>query len=215
MKSLLELSTGQSRVKSRKFFHAGLKSDVVKIFPGEVYVTSEKELIATGLGSCISVCMWDPFLSVGGMNHFMLPLAKDGETASPSLMSSSARFGNYAMELLINALLKEGAIKSRLKIKVFGGGNMMGKESALPNMINIGDQNIAFIKRYLLNEKFNVVSEDLGGFQPRRLMFDPVTGKAWVKKLHSKVQSFAKKDTEYQRNLVNQNSSSSSEAELF
>ncbi len=78
-----------------------------------------------------------------------------------------------------------------------------------------GDHNIVFIKYYLLNEKFDVAADDLGSFQPRRLMFYLATGKAWVKKLHSKVQSFVKKDTEYQRNLANQNLSSSSEAEPF
>ena len=94
------------------FYDAHFKNAAVKILPGEYFVDSEDLLVMTTLGSCIAACLWDRHAQIGGMNHFMLP-----EGAG-----DSGRYGSFAMELLINEMMKRGAAKSRMEAKIFGGG---------------------------------------------------------------------------------------------
>lgn len=152
--------------------------EAVKILPGEYYVTTGDKLIVTVLGSCVAVCLRDKAIGVGGMNHFLLP--NDG-SQQIGLMTESARYGIYAMELLINHLLKMGANRSRLEAKVFGGGNV------LPGMTvnNVGQRNAEFVLDYLDNENIFVSAKDLLGEYPRKVYFFPDTGKVFVKKIKS------------------------------
>lgn len=213
MHKVLELQGHQPGQTVKRFYSPEKKKMMVKLQPGEVYVTSDDELIATGLGSCVSACIWDPFIEIGGMNHFMLPLgdAEDMENWTPGqFVSKAARYGNYAMELLINTLIQNGAIKSRLKVKVFGGGQVMGKHAA------IGNKNIAFIRGYLESEGLHVVSEDLGSPFPRKVLFDPKTGKAWVKKLRSYYKDVEAVEESYNARLIRDSQSQeSADVELF
>ncbi|KXF80119.1 chemotaxis protein CheD [Enterovibrio coralii] len=199
MHKILELTGCPIGAGARRFFHPGKQMMMVKIQPGEVYVTSERELISTGLGSCISACVWDPFIELGGMNHFMLPFgdADDIEGWDPTQWrSNAARYGNYAMELLINTMIQQGAIKSRLRVKLFGGGMVMGKQAA------IGQKNIQFIRNYVESEGLTLVGEDLGTEFPRKVVFDPITGKAWVKKLRGYRGEVEAEESNYKRRLV-------------
>ncbi|MDD1791936.1 chemotaxis protein CheD [Enterovibrio sp. ZSDZ42] len=201
MHKILELTGCPIGAGARRFFHPGKQMMMVKIQPGEVYVTSERELIATGLGSCISACVWDPFIELGGMNHFMLPFGDSDniEGWDPTQWrSNAARYGNYAMELLINTMIQQGAVKSRLRVKLFGGGTVMGKQA------NIGEKNIAFIRNYVQSEGLNIVGEDLGSEFPRKVVFDPMTGKAWVKKLRGYRGEVEAEETNYKRRLANE-----------
>ncbi|MGF1766617.1 chemotaxis protein CheD [Enterovibrio makurazakiensis] len=201
MHKILELTGCPIGAGARRFFHPGKQMMMVKIQPGEVYVTSERELIATGLGSCISACVWDPFIELGGMNHFMLPFGDSDniEGWDPTQWrSNAARYGNYAMELLINTMIQQGAVKSRLRVKLFGGGTVMGKQA------NIGEKNIAFIRNYVQSEGLNIVGEDLGTEFPRKVVFDPMTGKAWVKKLRGYRGEVEAEETNYKRRLANE-----------
>lgn len=215
MHKVLELTGCPVGAGAKRFYHPGKQIMMVKIQPGEVYVTSERELIATGLGSCISACVWDPFLELGGMNHFMLPLgdADDINGWDPTQWrSNAARYGNYAMELLINTLIQQGAIKSRLQVKLFGGGMVMG----LGKQANIGQKNIEFIKNYIQSEGLHLVSEDLGSEYPRKVVFDPMTGKAWVKKLRGYRGEVEAEESSYKRRLINETKrDEGGNAELF
>jgi len=145
-----------------------------KILPGEFYVTITDESISTVLGSCISACIRDRKLGVGGMNHFMLPA-----TAEEGAMGSANRYGNFAMENLINEILKNGGKRENLEVKVFGGGKI------LQNMTDVGERNIAFVREYLKIEGIHVVSEDVGDTCPRKVIYFPASGKALLKKLRS------------------------------
>lgn len=145
-----------------------------KILPGEYYVGNQHEIISTVLGSCISACIRDPAAGVGGMNHFMLPGGVDG---APAGGGACAKFGVFAMEYLINAILKNGGNKANFEIKIFGGANV------LDTNMDVGVNNIKFIRDYMQMEGFNVVSEDLGGVRPRKLNFFPQTGKVMLKHL--------------------------------
>lgn len=152
-----------------------------KILPGEFYVTTNNELITTVLGSCVSACIRDPIFGIGGMNHFMLPLEGDhGSTAWKNAGSSAAtRYGNVAMELLINNILKHGGERKNLEVKLFGGGRI------LTQMTDVGRRNIEFVREYLKVEGLRVVAEDLGDTNPRKVNYDPISGKVRVKKLRS------------------------------
>ena len=126
----------------------------------------------TTLGSCIATCPWDRQAKIGGMNHFMLPDNGGGA-------SDSGRYGSYAMELLINEMLKMGASRLTLEAKVFGGGAVISGM----NTINVGERNTAFVMEYLKTERIPVVSKDVLEIYPRKVCFFPHSGKAMVKRL--------------------------------
>ncbi|WP_290583397.1 chemoreceptor glutamine deamidase CheD [Ketobacter sp.] len=151
-----------------------------KILPGQFYVSVTGEMIVTVLGSCISACVRDRFKGIGGMNHFMLPVQRENMEAGPlSAFSESARYGNWAMEYLINEVLKNGGEKRNLEIKVFGGGKVL--ESM--NQIDIGRKNIDFVHQFLSNENLNLAAEDVGGLYPRKVLYFSDTGSAKIRKL--------------------------------
>jgi chemotaxis protein CheD len=160
---------------SERYFDPYFKLDAVKILPGEYYVTARPMLIVTVLGSCVSACIRDRISGIGGMNHFMLPEAGDGG----DVVNASARYGTYAMEVLINQLLKMGARRANLEAKVFGGGNVLQNHG----VANIGDRNARFVHLYLNAENIKIVAEDLLDIYPRKVYFFPETGKVMVKKL--------------------------------
>ena len=151
------------------FYEAHFKSDAVKVLPGEYYVDDQDILIMTTLGSCIAACLWDRNAKVGGMNHFMLP---DGA-------GDSGRYGSFAMELLINEMIKRGASRSSMEAKVFGGGAVISGMSSL----NVGERNTTFVLDYLKTERITVVSKDVLDIYPRKVCFLPASGKAMVKRL--------------------------------
>ncbi|MFZ6656108.1 MULTISPECIES: chemoreceptor glutamine deamidase CheD [unclassified Undibacterium] len=150
--------------------------DAAKILPGEFYFTNKDMLIVTVLGSCVSACIRDRVSGVGGMNHFMLP-DSGGDADNP--VSASMRYGTYAMEVLINELLKAGAKRENMEAKVFGGGNVLRGFTA----INVGERNARFVLDYLRAERMRVTAEDLNDIYPRKVYFFPRTGKVLVKKL--------------------------------
>jgi len=151
------------------FYDAHFKNDAVKILPGEYFVHDEDMLIMTTLGSCIAACLYDRNAKVGGMNHFMLP---DGA-------GDSGRYGSYAMELLINEMMKRGASRMTMEAKVFGGGQVV---SGMTTM-NVGERNTNFVMDYLKTERIPVVSKDVMDIYPRKVCFLPGSGKAMVKRL--------------------------------
>jgi chemotaxis protein CheD len=145
--------------------------DAVKVLPGEYFVSNEEIMIMTVLGSCISACIWDGRARAGGMNHFMLPDGDGGD--------GGGRYGSYAMELLINQMLKMGARRETMQAKVFGGAQVMAGFTSM----NVGERNTKFVLDYLATERIPVVSQDVLDIHPRKVCFFPVTGKALVKRL--------------------------------
>lgn len=167
-------------LSTRDYFHGSKRVldpqsglHIVKIFAGDWYVSKGHEMLATILGSCVSACIRDPIARVGGMNHFLLP----GDENMVTEQSDAARYGVFAMESLINGILKEGGRKDRMEVKVFGGGNVI-KSSA-----KIGSKNASFIRTFLSREGLRIVAEDLEGEAPRRIHYFPDTGKVMMRKL--------------------------------
>ena len=153
------------------FYDAHFKNNAVKVLPGEFFVFADDILIMTTLGSCIAACLWDRERRVGGLNHFMLPDA-DGA-------ADSGRYGAFAMELLVNELIKLGASRMTMEAKVFGGGAVIGGM----NSLNVGERNTRFVLDYLKTERIAVVSKDVLDVYPRKVCFLPASGKAMVKRL--------------------------------
>ena len=136
------------------------------LYPGAIYVSPEPSVITTILGSCIAICLYDPVLQVGGMNHFMLPLWNGQGLASP-------RYGNIAIEKLIRNLEAMGSKKSNVKAKVFGGAEIIATNIS---QFMIGERNIKLAKDILHEEGIPIISSSTGGKLGRKIIFNTQTG---------------------------------------
>ncbi|MBB5019355.1 chemotaxis protein CheD [Chitinivorax tropicus] len=190
------------------YFDKNFDCEAAKIMPGEYYVTGRNMVLVTVLGSCVSACIRDKQSGVGGMNHFMLPEGGAGDMGNP--LAASARYGSYAMEVLINQLLKLGAKRSHMEAKVFGGGNVLRGFT----VANVGERNARFVENYLGFEQIPIVAQDLLDVYPRKIYFFPTSGKVLVKKLKSvHNDTIVAREREYGQRL--QYSSVEGDVELF
>jgi len=171
-----------------------------KILPGEYYVTRENELITTVLGSCVSACIRDKESGLGGMNHFMLPVTsveklKQGNEA---IVGNATRYGNFAMEHLINTILSQGGKRKNLEVKLFGGGKI------IPTLTDIGIKNIDFVLDYVDTEGLLLLSQDLGDIYPRKIIYFPKTGKVGMKKIqHLHNDTIIQRERKYFNDIKN------------
>lgn len=180
--------------------------EVAVILPGEYFVSEEPKVVYTVLGSCISVCLRDPFVNVGGMNHFMLAAPSNNE--GHDNWADSGRYGSFAMEMLINEILNRGGKKNRLEAKVFGGGKIYD------GTIDIGAKNAAWALDYLEREGVPLLKANVGDVCPRKVYFFTDSGKVLLKKLDRIVaQSIAVEEGQYQAKL--QQAPVQSEVTLF
>jgi chemotaxis protein CheD len=185
---------------------------IAKILPGEFYMTKDHVAIATTLGSCVSACIWDDVAGIGGMNHFMLPLtdkeAHEIDWGKRGMASDATRYGNFAMEHLINMILKNGGRKVNLRAKIFGGGKVLKK------MTDVGERNIEFVINYLKIEGIPIESSHLGSIYPRKVLFEPATGRAFVKcinNLHN--DTIVQRENDYLHSI--EDNSTEGDVELF
>jgi chemotaxis protein CheD len=161
-------------VARNEYYDRQLDLPAVKLLPGEYHVTNKDMVQVTVLGSCVSACIRDKVSGIGGMNHFMLPEG-DGQGG----WGNSSRYGVYAMEILINEILKHGGRRENLQAKLFGGGNVMKTLS----LSNVGERNAQFALEFLKTERIPVLAQDLVDIYPRKVYHFPSSGKVRVKKL--------------------------------
>lgn len=185
---------------------------IAKILPGEFYMTTEAVAIATTLGSCISACIWDDKAHIGGMNHFMLPLtskeAHEVNWGNREKTADATRYGNYAMEHLINTILKSGGRRVNLKAKLFGGAKVLNQ------MSDVGQKNINFAFTYLEQENIYIESSDVGEIYPRKVIFEPQSGRAFVKRLDNlHNDTIVRRENSYNTQIIQEDISG--EIELF
>jgi chemotaxis protein CheD len=172
------------RMRDDRFPH-----EIASILPGEFFVSRDPMIVYTVLGSCISACIRDPVAGVGGMNHFMLPEPK--EKAHDS-WGESTRYGSYAMESLINEILKQGGLKSRLELKLFGAGKIYGGQ------IDVGARNSEWVLNYVKTEGLSVVGRDLGDVCPRKIYYFTESGRVLMKKIEQiKNRTIFERELEY------------------
>ncbi len=160
------------------YFDTSFDLEAAKILPGEYYVTKRDMVLVTVLGSCVAACIRDRVTGIGGMNHFMLP---DINRDSSDPTNISARYGTYAMEMMINQLMKIGARRANLEAKIFGGGSVIKGMTT----INVGNRNAEFAVQYLKTEGIMVSAQDLMDDCSRKIYFFPSSGRVLVKKLRT------------------------------
>ena len=174
-------------------YNTKFQLELVTIFPGEFHATGQERVIYTLLGSCISVVLYDPSKKVGGMNHFMLPDTIDKERF---YLSKSGKYGMYAMELLINELIKLGGVKKNFKAKVFGGGSVLGDK--VGHVAKVPENNIRFAFAFLEQEKIPVIASNIGGNEARKVYFFTKESRILLKKISkSKSAPIASEESAY------------------
>ena len=164
--------------ESIRRYHNPQGQVIAKLLPGDYYVTCQDEVLDTVLGSCVSACIRNPKLGIGGMNHFMLPRpsGQQGDTWD-SIAGRATRYGSASMEILINRILSAGGTRADLEVKIFGGGRV------LSTLSDIGNHNVIFVRDYLKQEGLRVASEDVGANYPRHIQYFPMTGRVRVRNL--------------------------------
>jgi len=172
-----------------------LDMQAAKILPGEYFITGRDLVLVTVLGSCVAACIRDPGARIGGMNHFMLPEAgKDAD----SMLGAPARYGAYAMEVLINEIVKLGARRGALEAKVFGGGNVLRNLT----MSQVGSRNAEFVLKFLATERIPVLAQDLANDYARKVYYYPSTGRVrlkMIRDMHN--QTILQREREYGKRI--------------
>lgn len=172
-----------------KHYDYHFKTEIVTIYPGEYYVSSEREIISTVLGSCISVCLYDLENGIGGMNHFMLPkssrditefITNNQQLKPEGLVDKTFKYGIHAMEVLISALQKKGADRNNIRAKIFGGGNVLQSVNQTPS---VGEKNIKFTKSFLKTEMIPIDNQNIGERCSRKIYFLTGSSSIFVKRL--------------------------------
>ncbi len=185
-----------------------LERIALNINPGGWAIETSKP-IATILGSCVSVCLYDPKLKVGGMNHFLLPKGSNATHADQDIILN----GDYSMEVLVNGLLNKGANKARLVAKAFGGGTIVSSIS-----MAIGERNAEFAKEWLERERIPLLASDFSGPWSRKIIFLPGTGDAFCRRMATSqagAAEVARAEQDYERSLVQPQKSAEKRIELF
>mgnify|MGYP003387669951 CR=1 FL=1 len=170
--------------------------EIAVILPGEFFVSAEPMIVYTVLGSCISACIRDPVAGVGGMNHFMLPSPKEHQSGD-AWCGKSTRYGSFAMESLINEILKRGGSRQRLEVKLFGGGKIY------EGNVDVGENNASWVLQYLKTEGLVAQTSDLGDVYPRKVYYFIDSGRVMMKKIQRvKNETIAARERQYQQQLV-------------
>lgn len=192
------------RMRDSRFPH-----EIASILPGEYFVSREPMVVYTVLGSCISACVRDPIAGVGGMNHFMLPAPTEHQTGD-AWGGESARYGSFAMEQLINGILKRGGQKDRLEVKLFGAGKIY------EGNIDVGARNTEWVLNYVKTERLSVVGRDLGDVYPRKIYYFTDSGRVLMKRIQRiKNQTIYERENEYQNRLRQEHVQQSDDVTLF
>ncbi len=192
------------RMRDNRFPH-----EIASILPGEFFVSREPMVVYTVLGSCISACIRDPVAGVGGMNHFMLPEPKEHQSGD-SWGGESTRYGSFAMESLINEILKRGGLKSRLEIKLFGAGKIY------EGNIDVGANNATWVVEYLKSEGLATVKTDLGDVFPRKVYYFTDSGRVLMKKLERvKNRTIVDRENEYAAKIKQREQAPAEDVTLF
>ena len=188
-------SNFQEILSPNRYFDNTFNLEAIKLMPGEYYVTKRDMVLVTVLGSCVAACIRDRVTGVGGMYHFMLPGDK-----SDSPVGLAARYGTYAMEMMINQLLKAGAKRANLEAKLFGGGNVLRGFT----VTNVGERNVEFALEYLRKDNIRLVAKSLLDIYPRKIYFFPASGQVMLKKLHHpNNDTIIEREAEYETRLKN------------
>jgi chemotaxis protein CheD len=187
----------------------------ITIDPGEYYVAHEDVLITTLLGSCVSVCLYDPCNKISGMNHFLLSNRRYSRNM-PVCITEAGRYGINAMELLINEMWNRGAERGNIKAKAFGGGSVLKtNDSSTSNFFTVGEVNVRFVTEFLQNEKIPLVSSDLGGTVGRVINFYSADFSVYVRKMVAKGANVVKREEQYWKDSIQKQEETETQVDLW
>jgi chemotaxis protein CheD len=182
--------------ESIRRYHNSTGQLIAKLLPGDYYVTRSDEVLDTVLGSCVSACIRNPRLQIGGMNHFMLPRPSGaGNDTWENIAGRATRYGSASMEQLINRILSAGGTRTELEVKIFGGGKV------LSTLSDVGSHNVTFVRDFLRQEGLKVASEDVGSTCPRHVQYFPMSGRVRVRHLSSRHSEVASHEQRYLKGL--------------
>ena len=150
------------------------KLRTVYLYPGQLFTASQPVMVSTILGSCVSVCLWDAEASLAGINHYLLP-------SDPVRGRADLRYGNIAIQRLIDEMISAGSKKARLVAKLVGGASILG--SAISSRLSIGDQNVAVARQAMETHGIPIHAEQTGGQRGRKLLFHTGNGCAYSKEI--------------------------------
>jgi len=142
------------------------------LYPGGLFAEVEPHRVTTVLGSCVAVCLWDPLRRIGGINHYLLPLWNGEGLPTP-------RYGNIAIDALVERMLALGADRSSLQAKVFGGAAMWENSHGL---LAVGERNIALARTLLERHRIPIVGVDVGGDTGRKIIFETAAGSVLLRR---------------------------------
>lgn len=180
-------------------FHRKSGKPMWVLHPGDFASSKDDMVLCTVLGSCIAVVLYDQRLEMGGMNHFMLPELTNKRAF---FSDESGKYGMFAMELLINDMIKRGSRKENWVAKVFGGGHVLHGTGASGMVSRVPENNIEFAEAYLENEKIPIVSRDTGGNQGRKIYLYTTTGKVLLKRLESQlIKNVVAEEENYEKTI--------------
>lgn len=168
----------EHRKATSSYFDMENRQQGIKLLPCEYYVAEAGEMLATVLGSCISVCLYDEVKGIGGMNHYMLPGAPSAHEAI------ATRYAEPALTCVLDELLAKGALLSRLKAKMFGGAQGLDGMSSL----RVGELNIEYARAFLTRHGIECIAEDVGGRCARRIVFFTGSGAVRLRRLNRRPQ---------------------------
>ena len=197
-----------------RYYDEQRQMSVARLLPGQFYVSTQGEMISTTLGSCVSACVYEAELGIGGMNHFMLPVDRRILERKPERehLHNASRYGDFAMEELVNAILKQGGKRKHLEVKIFGGGKVVSQIQST----DIGRMNIEFIKEYLQFEGLRLLAEDTGDVFPRKVHYYTATGKVKVHKMQRDLSArYQSREDAYYQRLLTTPTDDSDDLELF
>jgi chemotaxis protein CheD len=185
--------------EARRYYDARFEATIVTVAPGDHAVTSNpEEIISTVLGSCVAACLRDPSKGLGGVNHFLLPASQDAGAAADRGSDHAMRYGDTAMEILINSLMRRGADRPRLEAKIFGGARVLSG----PTSLGIGARNVDFVTKFLKREGIPIMAADVEGERSRRLYYHPGSGRAWIHHLdRPSASDVAREEQAYRQKL--------------
>ncbi len=194
-----------------RHFNNRFAKEVAFLHPGEYFATGDDILISTVLGSCIAVALYDRRNSIGGLNHFMLPGSVDRN--GDAVASETGKYGMYAMELLINQMMKMGTRRSDLVAKVFGGGHVL--RSSVTGGGTVPQSNIRFAFEYLALENIPVESSDVGGTIARKVFLFPRTFRVLMKRITGNLIVDVEREEEQYLEKIQRESKKGGDVTLF
>lgn len=191
------------------------ETELITLKPGEYFVSNKSVQISTLLGSCISVCLYDPINRIVGMNHFMLSNYRYSKSM-PMCMTEAGRYGVHAMELVINGMLKIGAERAKIRAKAFGGGSLLQTKVKTDSFFCIGEANVRFILEFLRKDRIPLVASDLGGDRGRKIFFSSETYDVYVRKIRKpKTPELIKEERQFWQKSIIANAQKKEEPEIW